>query len=163
MLTAQDLDAYEVIDREPIKVSYRGREVLTNPPPSAGGILIARALSWLDARARAPPDVERIVEVMERIQAERTPEFLAGLDDPEFVERFLSARGRGRQAAARLDHPHRGARSRGLGLLGDLLQRLVLGRRRPGDRASTSTTCSASRISTRSAFTATRRDDGCPA
>jgi gamma-glutamyltranspeptidase/glutathione hydrolase len=30
---------------------------------------------------------------MERTQEERTPEFLAGLDDPEFVERFLRARG----------------------------------------------------------------------
>jgi gamma-glutamyltranspeptidase/glutathione hydrolase len=66
--------------------------VLTNPPPSAGGILLARALSWLDADDH-PPGVERIVEVMERTQSERTAEFLAGLDDPEFVQRFLRARG----------------------------------------------------------------------
>jgi gamma-glutamyltranspeptidase/glutathione hydrolase len=92
MLTAEDLAAYRVIDRKPIEVRYRGREVLTNPPPSAGGILIARALAWLDSDTR-PPDVERIVEVMERTQRERTPEFLAGLDDPEFVKRFLRARG----------------------------------------------------------------------
>jgi gamma-glutamyltranspeptidase/glutathione hydrolase len=88
MLTANDLDAYAVIDREPIAVGYRGRTVLTNPPPSAGGILIARALSWLDAEPGAP-GLERIVEVMARTQEERTPEFLAGLDNPEFVERFL--------------------------------------------------------------------------
>jgi gamma-glutamyltranspeptidase/glutathione hydrolase len=93
MLTADDLEAYAVIDRPPIRVSYRGREVLTNPPPSAGGILIARALAWLDADPGAP-DVERLVAVMERTQEERTPEFLAGLDDPEFVERFLRAHGR---------------------------------------------------------------------
>ena len=36
MLTVQDLQAYGVIDRKPIDVSYRGRTVLTNPPPSAG-------------------------------------------------------------------------------------------------------------------------------
>jgi gamma-glutamyltranspeptidase/glutathione hydrolase len=82
-----------VIDRQPIHVSYRGREVLTNPPPSAGGILIARSLAWLDAEP-APPAVEQIVRVMERTQGERTPEFLAGLDDPDFVERFLNERGR---------------------------------------------------------------------
>jgi gamma-glutamyltranspeptidase/glutathione hydrolase len=93
MLSAEDLDAYRVIDRRPIEVGYRGRRVLTNPPPSAGGILIARALAWLDADAAAP-DVERIVEVMERTQEERTPEFLTGLDDPEFVRRFLNAQGR---------------------------------------------------------------------
>ena len=93
MLTASDLEAFRVIDREPIEVTYRGRTVLTNPPPSAGGILIARALGWLEDDSE-PPDVERVVEVMERTQAERTPEFLAGLDDPEFVQRFLDGGGR---------------------------------------------------------------------
>ena len=87
-LTRADLAAYEVLEREPVRVRYRGRQVLTNPPPSAGGILIARALSWLDAEI-GPPDVEQLVEVMERTQAQRTPEFLAGLDDPAFVRRFL--------------------------------------------------------------------------
>jgi gamma-glutamyltranspeptidase/glutathione hydrolase len=91
MVTRQDLAAYAVIDRRPVSVAYRGRQVLTNPPPSAGGILIARALAALDADP-GPPGVERLVEVMERIQAERTPEFLAGLDDPTFVERFLDGR-----------------------------------------------------------------------
>jgi gamma-glutamyltranspeptidase / glutathione hydrolase len=89
MVTAQDLEAYEVIDREPINVRYRGRQVMTNPPPSAGGILIARALSLLDADGISPT-VERIVEVMRLTQEERTPEFLEGLDDEEFVRRFLS-------------------------------------------------------------------------
>jgi gamma-glutamyltranspeptidase/glutathione hydrolase len=92
MLTTQDLQGYAVIDREPISVPYRGREVVTNPPPSAGGILIARALAWLDADPGAP-DLARIVEVMERTQEERTPEFLDGLDDPEYVARFLRAGG----------------------------------------------------------------------
>jgi gamma-glutamyltranspeptidase / glutathione hydrolase len=92
MLTTEDLAAYAVVDRVPVRVSYRGREVLTNPPPSAGGILIAHALALLDAHL-GPSDVERVVAVMEHTQAERTPEFLEGLDDPEFVERFLSGRG----------------------------------------------------------------------
>jgi gamma-glutamyltranspeptidase / glutathione hydrolase len=91
-LTTEDLEAYRVIDRKPIEAGYRGRTVLTNPPPSAGGILIARTLSWLDAESGAP-GLGRLVEVMERTQEERTPEFLAGLDDPEFVERFLRAQG----------------------------------------------------------------------
>ena len=88
MLTSEDLRAYEVIDRQPIRVHYRGRDVVTNPPPSAGGILIARALAWLDEEAGSPT-LERIVQVMQRTQEERTPEFLAGLDDQEFVGRFL--------------------------------------------------------------------------
>lgn len=91
MLTAEDLAAYEVVDRPPAHVSYRGRDVLTNPPPSAGGILIARALASLDAGDRdGPPSVTRIVEVMDETQRLRTPEFLEGLADPSFVERFLA-------------------------------------------------------------------------
>jgi gamma-glutamyltranspeptidase/glutathione hydrolase len=92
MLTAADLAAYAVTDREPVRARYRGREVLTNPPPSAGGILIALALGMLESEP-GRPSVERIVEAMERTQAARTPEFLEGLDDPAFVERFLGPRG----------------------------------------------------------------------
>jgi gamma-glutamyltranspeptidase/glutathione hydrolase len=91
IVTAEDLAAYQVVDRTPIRVSYRGREVVTNPPPSAGGILIAHALALLDSAPDAP-DLTEVVETMERTQSERTPEFLEGLDDPEFVERFLSRR-----------------------------------------------------------------------
>ncbi|MGZ4191572.1 MAG: gamma-glutamyltransferase family protein [Solirubrobacteraceae bacterium] len=89
LVTKEDLAAYQVVDREPLRVSYRGREVLTNPPPSAGGILIARALAMLDGAA-SPPSIVQVVEVMERTQSERTPDFLAGLDDPEFVRAFLA-------------------------------------------------------------------------
>ena len=91
-LTAADLRAYTVVDREPVRVAYRGRDVLTNPPPSAGGILLAEALQMLDGQP-GPPDIERIVAVMERTQAERTPEFLEGLSDPEFAQRFLGRLG----------------------------------------------------------------------
>jgi gamma-glutamyltranspeptidase / glutathione hydrolase len=92
VLTAADLRAYEVVDRELVKVEYRGRQVLTNPPPSAGGILIARALAMLGAEPGSP-SVSRIVDVMERTQRERTPEFLAGLSEPEFMRRFLAGAG----------------------------------------------------------------------
>jgi gamma-glutamyltranspeptidase/glutathione hydrolase len=88
ILTRSDLAAYAVVDRIPVCARYRGRDVLTNPPPSAGGILIARALGLLDG-SPGRPSVVRIVEVMEQTQRERTPEFLAGLDDPEFVRGFL--------------------------------------------------------------------------
>ena len=91
IVTAEDLAAYEVADRTPIRVAYRGREVVTNPPPSAGGILIAHALALLDREPRAP-DLGQVVATMEQTQAERTPEFLEGLDDPEFVKRFLERR-----------------------------------------------------------------------
>ena len=43
LLTDEDLATYAVVEREPARVTYHGREVLTNPPPSSGGILIADA------------------------------------------------------------------------------------------------------------------------
>jgi gamma-glutamyltranspeptidase / glutathione hydrolase len=91
IVTAEDLAAYAVVERAPIRASYRGREVMTNPPPSAGGVLIAHALALLDAEP-GPPDLGLVVDTMERTQAERTPEFLEGLADPEFVKRFLARR-----------------------------------------------------------------------
>jgi gamma-glutamyltranspeptidase/glutathione hydrolase len=91
LLGLADLGAYAVIDREPLDVAFRGRRVLINPPPSAGGILIARALATLEAAGAAamPPSASQLVAVMEQTQRERSPEFLEGLDDPGFAARFL--------------------------------------------------------------------------
>src|SRR5579863_4377204 len=50
IVTAEDLAGYAAVDREPIRAVYRGREVLTNPPPSAGGILLAHALALLNGQ-----------------------------------------------------------------------------------------------------------------
>ena len=39
--------------REPVRASFRGREALTNPPPSSGGILIAYGLEVLERLGEA--------------------------------------------------------------------------------------------------------------
>jgi gamma-glutamyltranspeptidase / glutathione hydrolase len=90
-LTRGDLARYGAVAREPVRVGYRGREVLTNPPPSAGGTLLAYTLALLD-RSAPPPSVIEIVDAMERAQDERTPAFLEGLDAPGFLERFMASR-----------------------------------------------------------------------
>jgi gamma-glutamyltranspeptidase/glutathione hydrolase len=82
---------YAALPREPARVRYRGREVLTNPPPSAGGALLALALGRLDARGEGPPALAEIVAAMELAQDARTPEFDAGLDQDGFLDRFLAA------------------------------------------------------------------------
>jgi gamma-glutamyltranspeptidase / glutathione hydrolase len=46
-LSAADLAAYEVVEREPLRLSYRGAEVATNPPPSFGGSLVLAGLAEL--------------------------------------------------------------------------------------------------------------------
>jgi gamma-glutamyltranspeptidase / glutathione hydrolase len=91
LISRSALAAYEAIARTPIRVGYRDREVLTNPPPSAGGILLAYALALLD-RQTPPPTLEALVDAMEAAQAERTPEFMEGLGAEGFLERFLHSR-----------------------------------------------------------------------
>jgi gamma-glutamyltranspeptidase / glutathione hydrolase len=90
-LTRADLAQYRAVPREPVHVSYRGRDVLLNPPPSAGGTLLAYALALLE-RTDGPPDALALVAAMEKAQAERTPEFLAGLPEPGFLDRFMASR-----------------------------------------------------------------------
>jgi gamma-glutamyltranspeptidase/glutathione hydrolase len=90
-LRGADLVAYEAIEREPIALAYRDRQILTNPPPSAGGTLLAYALALLD-RAPAPPTLASVIEAMAAAQSERTPEFVEGLAADGFLERFLSTR-----------------------------------------------------------------------
>jgi gamma-glutamyltranspeptidase / glutathione hydrolase len=90
-LSAGDLTGYQAIERRPARIAYRGREILTNPPPSAGGTLLAYSLALLD-RGASPPSLRAVVEAMSAAQSERTPEFVEGLDEDGFLERFLASR-----------------------------------------------------------------------
>src|SRR3954469_13320584 len=89
LLSREDLASYGVIEREPARVAYRGREVLTNPPPSSGGILIADALGILERLGR-PHDPFVIAEVIEETNRARDAEFLEGLATEGFLEQFLA-------------------------------------------------------------------------
>ena len=88
LLSEEDLASYAVIDREPAAAHYRGRDILTNPPPSSGGILIAYSLDLHERLGRAG-DVRTLVEVMDRTNRERTEEFVQGLQAEGYLERFL--------------------------------------------------------------------------
>ena len=91
LITNEDLAAYEVAEREPLSTPYRGRNVLTTPPPSAGGTLIALALSRLGEKSGIP-EPAALIAAMEEAQDARTVEFLDGLAEPGFADRFLGAR-----------------------------------------------------------------------
>jgi gamma-glutamyltranspeptidase/glutathione hydrolase len=90
-MTCEDLAGYRAIERDPVRTDYRDREILTNPPPSAGGALLAYSLALLD-RGPAPPTLAGVLEAMAAAQQERTPEFVEGLVEDGFLERFLEAR-----------------------------------------------------------------------
>ncbi len=90
-LSAEDLADYRALEREPVKMAYRDREVLTNPPPSAGGTLLAYALGLLNL-GPSPPTLGGVVDAMAAAQSERTPTFVDGLAEEGFLEHFLASR-----------------------------------------------------------------------
>jgi gamma-glutamyltranspeptidase/glutathione hydrolase len=47
-LSLDDLKRYRVVEREPIRFSYRGHEILSAPPPSSGGITLGLMLGILE-------------------------------------------------------------------------------------------------------------------
>ena len=87
----EDLAGYEVLEREPAQVTYHGREVLTNPPPSSGGILIADALGILE-RMEQPGDTATVAEVIASTNRARDEDFLEGLGTEGYLEQFLAAK-----------------------------------------------------------------------
>jgi gamma-glutamyltranspeptidase/glutathione hydrolase len=107
-LSASDMAAYSALERQPTAATFRGCRVLTNPPPSSGGILIAYALELLDRLDRG--DLEDFVAVTRAANDLRDEEFTAGLRAAGLAERLLSAE-RLDAAAAELAGP--GAPGRG--------------------------------------------------
>ncbi len=85
-ITAEDLASYEAIERTPLRVGFRGRELFLNPPPASGGALVAHTLAVLDrfAPIEDPWDLEGVVKLIGALraaQAVRTPAFERALYD----------------------------------------------------------------------------------
>jgi len=95
LITEEDLTGYRVIWRRPLRVPYEGREFVSNPPPSSGGILIGYGLSLLDrlsanggpGSARA---IEALIEVMREQSRARGGGFVSGLQRGGLVRRLYS-------------------------------------------------------------------------
>jgi len=85
LITAKDLAAYEVKERQPIHGTYRGYEIVSAPPPSSGGIVLVEALNILEGYpleklGRSPEAEHLTVEAYRRAFYDRA-EFLG---DPDF-------------------------------------------------------------------------------
>ena len=95
LITEEDLTGYRVIWRRPLRVPYEGREFVSNPPPSSGGILVGYGLSLLDrlsanggpGSARA---IEALIEVMREQSRARGGGFVSGLQRGGLVRRLYS-------------------------------------------------------------------------
>ncbi|MGB8987384.1 MAG: gamma-glutamyltransferase [Candidatus Sulfotelmatobacter sp.] len=48
LITTEDLAEYEVKEREPIRGTYRGYEIISAPPPSSGGTVLVELLNILE-------------------------------------------------------------------------------------------------------------------
>src|SRR4051812_20550849 len=86
IITEQDLANYEVKERQPVRGSYRGYEIISAPPPSSGGTALIEALNMLEAyplnkfRNRSAESIHVTSEPFRRAMYDRA-DFLA---DPDF-------------------------------------------------------------------------------
>jgi len=88
LITKQDLLDYKSVWREPIKGSYRGKTIVTMPPPSSGGIHLIQMLNILENFELSNYEhnsyqyVSLLSETMKYAYADRSKY----LGDPDFFE-----------------------------------------------------------------------------
>jgi len=102
-MTQEDFINYKVIKRKPLSSQYRDHQILTNPPPNAGGILIAFLLTILDAlplnrkdygkakHLQALIDVINLSDLVRREKVEsriQRTDIIKELFNPEFIRRI---------------------------------------------------------------------------
>jgi gamma-glutamyltranspeptidase/glutathione hydrolase len=104
----EDLAAYQLLEREPLRGSYHGARITTAPPPSSGGVALLNALNILGGYhlERLDPAARKhlILESLRRVHRDRA-EYLG---DPAFVdvpvERLLSPEyAAGQRTSIRID------------------------------------------------------------
>jgi len=88
VITLADLKAYQAAEQEPLRGRYHGDEVITAPPPSAGGVGLLQMLGMLEGSGyeKAGPGsaaaIHYVAEVMRRAYADRSEYF----GDPDFYQ-----------------------------------------------------------------------------
>ncbi len=89
----KDLDDYRVVERAPVVFEYQGVRVISAPPPSSGGVVLAETLKILERFSlpgSGPARVHLVVEAMRRAYRDRA----WWLGDPDFtkipMQRLLS-------------------------------------------------------------------------
>lgn len=88
LITADDLAHYEVKEREPVRGTYRGYEIISAPPPSSGGTVLIESLNILEGYDlagmgdRSAQSIHFTVEAFRRAFFDRA-EFMG---DPDFAK-----------------------------------------------------------------------------
>ena len=88
LITKDDLAAYAPIERETVKGTYRGHDIISMPPVSSGGVALIQTLNILEGYplgefgAHSSRSVHHIAEATRRVYADRSE----WLGDPKFFQ-----------------------------------------------------------------------------
>lgn len=88
LITPEDMAAYKVMEREPVKGTYRGYDIVSMPPPSSGGVHLIQILNTLEGYPigalgqNSAETIHLMAETMKLAYADRS-EYLG---DPDFVD-----------------------------------------------------------------------------
>jgi gamma-glutamyltranspeptidase/glutathione hydrolase len=88
LITLADLKSYQAVEQEPLRGRYHGDEIITSPPPSAGGVGLLQMLGMLEGSgyektgAGSAASIHYVAEVMRRFYADRSEYF----GDPDFYK-----------------------------------------------------------------------------
>jgi len=86
LISLEDLNKYKAIEREPIKGTYKGYDIISMPPPSSGGIAIVEMMNIMEQANfdsipfNSTAYVHLVAETMRRAFADRAEH----LGDPDF-------------------------------------------------------------------------------
>jgi len=87
-MTRDDLAEYRAVEREPVRGTYRGREIVSMPPPSSGGVHVIEILNILEgfdigaSGHNSAATIHLMAEAMKLAYADRSKY----LGDPDFVK-----------------------------------------------------------------------------
>ncbi|MEZ5605688.1 MAG: gamma-glutamyltransferase [Burkholderiaceae bacterium] len=110
-MTLQDLKNYKVVEREPIRGTYRGYEIATMPPPSSGGIHLVQILNIMerwpikDWGHNSATTVHHMAEAMKLAYADRS-EYLGDTDFVKVPVKGLTAKKYADALAAQISADH---------------------------------------------------------
>ncbi len=110
-MTVEDLKNYKPVEREPLRTTYRGHEIITMPPPSSGGVAMIEMLNILERYdlksmgAGSSQAIHIMVEAMRRAFADRA-QFLGDTDFVKVPVAGLISRKYADKVAATIDPEH---------------------------------------------------------
>ncbi len=111
LITAADLKNYKVVEREPVRGTYRGYEIVSMPPPSSGGIHIVQMLNVLSnfPLKEWGPNSARTIHVMAEAEKLAYADRAEYLGDPDFIKvpvKGLTSQAYADELARKIDLAH---------------------------------------------------------